>query len=71
MTQVEKRMLELEFDNKNFEANVKSTVSSLEDLEKHLELKNAGKGFEEAERAASNVKCKGLRDAINSVAENT
>lgn len=69
MTQVEKRILELEFDNKNFEANVKSTVSSLEDLEKHLELKNAGKGFEDAERASSNVKFKGLRDAINSVAE--
>lgn len=69
MTQVEKRILELEFDNKNFEANVKSTVDSLEDLEKHLEMKDAGKGFEEAEKAASNVKFKGIRDALNSVAE--
>lgn len=69
MTQVEKRILELEFDNKSFNANIKSTVASLEDLEKHLEMKDAGKGFENAERAASNVKFTALRSAIDAVAE--
>lgn len=68
MTQVEKRILELEFDNKNFEANVRGTIDSLSELEERLQLKGAGTAFDNLENNSKKVKFQGIRDAISNLA---
>ena len=53
---VEKRIVQMEFDNKNFERNANQSMSTLERLKKHLEFKGAEKGFENIKRASENLK---------------
>ena len=53
---VEKRIVQMEFDNKNFERNANQSMSTLERLKRHLEFKGAEKGFENIKRASENLK---------------
>ena len=53
---VEKRIVQMEFDNKNFERNANQSMSTLERLKRHLDFKGAEKGFENIKRASENLK---------------
>lgn len=53
-TTVDERVLEMRFDNKQFEANVQTSMSTLAKLKQSLNLKGASKGLEAISTAAKN-----------------
>ena len=63
---VDQRVVEMRFDNRNFENNVKQTMSSLDKLKLKLNLPGA-KTFEDIEKASSNVKMHGISNALDAV----
>ncbi len=64
---IDQRVVEMRFDNKQFENNVKTSLSTLDKLKQSLRLDGAAKGFEELERAAGNVDLSGIGGAIETV----
>ena len=54
-TTIDQKVVEMRFDNKQFEANVATTMNSVERLQKSLNFKNSAKGMEELEYAAYKV----------------
>lgn len=54
-TTIDHRVVEMRFDNKEFEKNVSTTMSSLDKLKEKLRFKNASKGFDDLNRGAKNV----------------
>ena len=54
-TTVDNRVVEMRFDNKQFEDNVSTTMSTLEKLKQGLQFKGASKGFENINAAAGKV----------------
>lgn len=53
--EVDSRVVEMRFDNENFEKNTKKTISSIDRLMEKLQFKGAEKGFEKLDAAAKNV----------------
>ena len=50
---IDERVVEMRFDNKQFEQNVQTSISSIEKLEKSLNLKGASKGLDDVNAAAN------------------
>lgn len=50
---VDKRVVEMQFDNKQFESGIQESVKSLGDLKKGLDLEKSAKGLEAIDKAAS------------------
>lgn len=67
MNTVDNRVVSMEFDNKKFEDNIQTSIKSLKNLDESLLLKNASKGFTEAEKAASKVSLDPLAKAIDNI----
>lgn len=53
--EVDSRVVEMRFDNTNFEKNTKQTISTIDRLMEKLQFKGAEKGFEKLDAAAENV----------------
>lgn len=53
--EVDSRVVEMRFDNANFEKNTKKTISSIDRLMEKLQFKGAEKGFEKLDAAAKDV----------------
>lgn len=53
--EVDSRVVEMRFDNANFEKNTKKTISSIDRLMEKLQFKGAEKGFEKLDAAAEGV----------------
>ena len=66
-TTVDQRVVEMRFDNRNFENNVSTTMSTLDKLKQSLKLGGASKGFEEIGAAANGVNMSGLGRAVETV----
>lgn len=66
-TTVDERVVEMRFDNKNFESNVKTSMSTLERLKKALKLDGAAKGLENIGAAAKKCDISPLGSAVQSV----
>lgn len=66
-TTVDERVVSMQFDNKHFETNVKTTMSTLDKLKQALNLKGASKGFEEIGSAAGKVDMRGLGNSVETV----
>ena len=49
---VDERVVEMRFDNKQFEANVKTSMSTLDKLKSSLKLGDASKGLENIDKAS-------------------
>ena len=64
---VDQRVVEMQFDNKQFEQNVASTMSTLEKLKSKLSFSGSTKGLEDVGRAARNVNMNGLTAGIDTV----
>jgi tape measure domain-containing protein len=64
---VDERVVSMQFDNKNFENNVRTSMSTLEKLKKSLHLPGASKGLESVGAAAKKVDMAGLGTAVDSV----
>ena len=66
-TTVDQRVVEMRFDNKHFESNVSTTLSTLDKLKQRLNLTGASKGLENVGAAAKNVNMAGLGSAVETV----
>ncbi len=64
---VDERVVEMRFNNKDFEQNVKTSMSTLDKLKQKLNLKGASKGFEEMEAAAKKVDMNALGKSVDIV----
>ena len=65
--EVDQRVVEMRFDNKQFEENAKTSMSTLDKLKKSLRLDGATKGLENVDAAAKKVDMKGLSGAVETV----
>lgn len=64
---VDERVVEMRFDNANFEKNVSTTMSTLDKLKNALTFKGASKGLEQIQSAASKVNFSGMASSIETV----
>ena len=63
--QVDERVVEMRFDNQNFEKNVATSMSTLDELKQKLNLKGAGKSLEEINKSAQNVSFQKMADSLS------
>lgn len=66
-TTIDERVVEMRFDNKQFESNVATSMSTLEKLKQKLNLSGASKGLEDVNAAAKRVDMSGLGGAVDSI----
>jgi len=66
-TTVDSRVVEMSFDNKNFESNVQTSLGTLEKLKQSLNLNGSAKGLENIDAAAKKVNIGMLGDAVETV----
>ena len=64
---VDERVVSMQFDNKQFEANVNTSMSTIDKLKAKLDFKGATKGMEDIGTATKNVNMSGLGSAVESV----
>ena len=64
---IDQKVVEMRFDNRDFERNVSTTMSTLERLKSSLNLTGASKWMENISRAANNVDMTGLANGVESV----
>lgn len=66
-TTVDNRVVEMQFDNKQFESGVHTTLNSLKKLREGLRLGNAAKGFDELDHASKKVSFNSLINSADIV----
>lgn len=66
-TTIDQRVVEMQFDNRQFETNVKTSLSTLDRLKQSLNLNGASKGLENVSSAAKKVDMSGLSGAVQTV----
>mgnify|MGYP000431342491 FL=1 len=66
-TTVDERVVEMRFDNKQFEANVQTSLSTLDKLKRSLNLEGAAKGLENVNTAAQKCDMTPLTNAVETV----
>lgn len=64
---IDERVVEMRFDNKQFESNVATSMSTLEKLKRSLKLDDAAKGLEGINTAARKVDMSGLGGSVDSI----
>ena len=64
---VDERVVEMRFDNGQFERNVQTSMSTLEKLKRSLNLTGAAKGLDNVNSAAKNVNMAGLGSSVDTV----
>lgn len=64
---IDERVVEMRFDNKQFESNVQTSLSTIEKLKKSLDMDGATKGLESIDCAAKKVDMSGLGSAVETV----
>ena len=66
-TQIDERVVSMQFDNSRFEKNVSKSISTLDKLKKSLNLTGASKGLENVNTAAKKVDMRGLANNVETV----
>ena len=64
---VDQRVVEMRFDNKQFESGAKQTMSTLDKLKEALKLPDSAKAFEDLDKASRNVKLDGIASGIEAL----
>ena len=64
---IDEKVVEMRFDNKQFESNVATSMSTLDKLKKSLKFDGASKGLEDINSAAKRVDMNSLGSAVESV----
>lgn len=65
--ELETKVVEMKFDNSDFDQNVEKSIKTIDKLEDKLEFKDAGKNFKNIEDAASKVDISSLGTAFETV----
>ena len=63
--EVDSRVVEMRFDNANFEKNTKQTISTIDRLMEKLQFKGAEKGFEKLDAAAEDVDFAAMQTSLD------
>ena len=66
-TTVDNRVLEMRFDNKQFESGVATSMSTLDKLKQKLNLKGASKGLEDIGSSAKKIDFSGMSNGLETV----
>ena len=64
---IDERIVEMKFDNKEFEQNVKTSMTTLDKFKESLKLDGAAKGLEGIEAASKKVDMSPLSNGIETV----
>ena len=65
--QIDERVVSMQFDNKNFEKNASTTMSTLEKLKQSLNFSGAAKGFEDINASVKKVDMGILANGVDTV----
>ena len=66
-TTIDSKVVEMRFDNKNFEQNIQTSLGSLEKLKQSLNLEGAAKSLQNVDAAAKGVNMSMLGSAVETV----
>ena len=64
---VDSRVLEMQFDNRQFESNINTTIASLEELKKSLNMTGASKGLENIGTASKKVDLSNINAGVSAL----
>ena len=64
---IDRKVVEMQFDNAQFERNVRSSMSTLEKLKSSLKFDGISKGFDEVDRSAKKLNFSSLSDGLTTV----
>ena len=64
---IDSKVVEMQFDNKQFERNVDSTIKSIDKLEKSLDISGAAKGIDNIESKFRGLDFSSLADGVETV----
>ena len=64
---IDEKVVEMKFDNKNFEANVQTTMSTLDKLKAKLNLTGASKGLEEVQKSTKKLSFDNVVNSLSSL----
>lgn len=65
---IDKRIVEMEFQNRSFESGIKESIDSLEKLKRGLNFEDATRGLSDLERAGRSFSLSGIADGIDAIA---
>lgn len=68
-TVIDERVVEMRFNNADFEKNVAQSMKSLDELKKSLDFKEGAKSLESIGKASSNFRLTGITDTIQEATE--
>ena len=66
---VDERIVEMQFDNQQFEKNANTTIGTLDKLKKSLNLEGAAKGFEEIDNASKGLDFSALQNSVTAIGD--
>ena len=66
---VDERIVEMQFNNKQFESGVKESINSLDKLKQSLELEGAAKGFEKLDAAAGKLNFNPIQNGVEVITQ--
>ncbi len=66
-TSIDSKVVEMKFDNKDFEANVKNSLSTLDKLKEKLNFKGASSGLESIQNASDKISFNGAINGAESL----
>lgn len=64
---IDQRIVEMQFDNKEFERNVQTSIKSLDNLKKSLDLEESAKSFKKIDEVDKKFNLNGVSGAISEV----
>ena len=64
---IDEKVVEMRFDNSNFEKNVQTSLSTLDKLKQSLNLSGASKGLEQISNTASKMNFSGMGNGIETI----
>lgn len=65
--ELDEKVVEMRFDNTNFEKNIQTTMSTLEKFKKALNFKDSENAFEELEHSTNRIDFSGLSNSLHDV----
>lgn len=69
MSSIDERIVEMRFDKKQFQTNVESTIKTLDDFERKLQLTGASKGLDNVQATANKFSLDNISNAVSSIAD--
>ena len=69
MSTVDVRIVEMRFDNKDFESNIRTSMSTLDKFKEKLNLNGASSGLSNVEKAAKSLDLSGVSEGVNTISD--